>query len=50
VAIFLPLRAAADVMSGLTTRDAPPEVAPAMIRIASPFDLVKALIAGLGPT
>ena len=49
VASFLPRRSAADVISGLTTRNAPPDVAPAMIRIASPFDLAKALIAGLGP-
>jgi hypothetical protein len=28
---------------------APPEVAPEMIRMASPFDFTKALIDGLGP-
>ena len=36
-------------MLGLTTRYAPPDVAPAMIRIAAPLDLAKALIAGFGP-
>src|SRR5712691_6869019 len=45
----LPSRPAADVISGLTTRYAPPDVAPAMIRIAAPLDLAKALIAGFGP-
>ena len=49
VASFLPLRSAALLISGLTTRNAPPEVAPEMIRMASPFDLAKALMAGFGP-
>jgi hypothetical protein len=31
-------------------RKAPPEVAPATMRTASPRDLTKALIAGFGPT
>src|SRR6266550_2444262 len=48
-ATVLPRRTAADVISGLTTRYAPPDVAPAMIRIAAPLDLAKALIAGFGP-
>ena len=37
------------VMSGFTTRLAPPEVAPAMIRTAVPWLLTNALIEGLGP-
>ena len=49
VATFWPFRSAALLMLGLTTRAAPPEVAPAMIRRASPFDFTKALIVGLGP-
>jgi hypothetical protein len=48
-ASFLPLRPAASVISGLTTRRAPPDLAPEMMRTASPLDLVKALIVGLGP-
>ena len=35
----LPLRSAALLMSGLTTRTAPPEVAPETMRMASPFGL-----------
>ena len=38
LAIFLPFRSAGLVISGFTTRDAPPEVAPEMMRTASPFD------------
>ena len=34
----LPFRSAAPLMSGLTTRNAPPEVEPEMTRTASPFD------------
>ncbi len=37
-------------MDGLTTNPAPPDVEPATMRIASPFDFWKALTAGLGPT
>ena len=37
------------VMLGLHDQEAPPEVAPEMIRMASPFDWAKALIAGFGP-
>ena len=37
-------------MLGLTTSNAPPEVEPAMTRIASPWDWTKALVVGLGPT
>ena len=48
-AIFLPLSCAADVIVGATTSAAPPEVAPEMMRIASPCDLANALIAGFGP-
>jgi hypothetical protein len=44
-----PRRSAAEPIPGLTTRAAPPLVAPETIRIASPPDLVKALMAGLGP-
>ena len=36
-------------MSWLTTRDAPPDVLPDTMRIASPSDWAKALIAGFGP-
>src|SRR5437763_8159066 len=50
VATFLPLRPTAELMDGFTTRNAPPEVAPEMMRIASPLLLAKALMAGLGPT
>ena len=49
VATFLPFRSAALLIFGLTTSAAPAEVAPATMRIASPFDLEKALMAGLGP-
>ena len=38
------------MISGFTTRNAPPDAAPDTTRIASPFDLLYALIAGLGPT
>jgi hypothetical protein len=38
------------LMLGLTTRNAPPDVAPETIRIASPPDCANALIAGLGLT
>ena len=37
------------MISGLTTNAAPLLVAPATIRSASPLDLTKALMAGLGP-
>ena len=37
-AMVLPLRSAGPLMSGFTTSDAPPEVAPEMIRRASPLD------------
>ena len=39
VAMLLPLRSAALVMSGLTTRNAPPDVEPEMTRTALPLDL-----------
>ena len=45
----MPLSSVAEEMSGLTTSDAPPEVAPETMRIAWPFDLTKALMAGFGP-
>ena len=48
-AIRLPLRSAAELMPGWTTSEAPPEVAPEMIRMPSPLVLAYALIAGLGP-
>jgi hypothetical protein len=38
VASFLPLRSAGLLMSGFTTRNAPPDVAPEMTRTASPLD------------
>src|SRR5258708_6525863 len=37
-AIVLPLRPAALLMPGLTTKPAPPDAAPAMMRTATPFD------------
>jgi hypothetical protein len=49
VAIVLPLSCSGLVMSGLTTSCAPPSVAPATSRTASPSDLAKALIAGPDP-
>jgi hypothetical protein len=49
LASFAPASRSGLVMSGLTTRKAPPEVAPEMILIASPPDWAKALMAGLGP-
>ncbi len=45
----MPFRSAALLMSGLTTKNAPPEVAPETMRSDSPFDLTNELIAGLGP-
>ena len=50
-AIRLPARSSGFVMSGFTTSDAPPLVAPAMMRMAPPSALLltKALMAGLGP-
>ena len=36
-------------MPSLTTRKAPPEVAPDTMRMAWPLDLMNALMAGLGP-
>ena len=47
---FLPLRSAAVLISGFTTRNAPPEAVPATMRMAAPFDLLYALMAGFGPT
>ena len=44
-----PLSAAAVSIPGLATSWAPPEVAPARSRTASPPDLAKALIAGPEP-
>ena len=49
LAIFRPRRSAAVLISGRTTRNAPPEVDPEMTRTASPLDCEKALMAGLGP-
>ena len=49
VASFLPIRSAGFVIDGCTTRAAPPEVAPATMRIAFPSDFANALIAGFGP-
>ena len=49
LAIFLPLRSAAEVISGLTTRNAPPDVEPEMTRTASPLVFANALMAGFGP-
>src|SRR5207302_8003244 len=49
-AIYLLLSCAGEVMLGLTTSSAPPEVAPAMTRIAEPCDWTNALVVGLGPT
>ncbi len=49
VASFLPTRSAGVVISGCTTSAAPPDVAPATMRIASPSDFAKALMAGFGP-
>ena len=49
VAMVVPARSAGDVISGFTTRNAPPDVAPDTMRSASPSDLAKPLIAGLGP-
>src|SRR3954470_15031559 len=48
-ASFLPLSCAGVVMSGRTTSAAPPDVAPAMMRIAWPLLFTKALMAGFGP-
>lgn len=49
VAMIVPLSCSGEVMSGLVTSWAPAEVEPATRRTASPFDLVKALIAGPEP-
>ena len=38
VAIFAPARSAGDSMPSRTTSDAPPEVVPATMRSASPFE------------
>jgi hypothetical protein len=38
VAIFAPARSAGDSMPSRTTSEAPPEVVPDTMRIASPFD------------
>ena len=37
-------------MSGFTTRNAPPDAAPAMMRDAAPCDCANAFTAGFGPT
>src|SRR5579871_689113 len=50
VAIFLPLRSATLLIEDLTTSDAPPEVAPAMILTAEPCVCAQAVMVGLGPT
>ena len=39
-----------EVMDGSTTKAAPPVAAPDTIRIASPWELMKAFVAGPGPT
>jgi hypothetical protein len=49
LASFFPSSCAGAVIDGWTTRAAPPDVAPATIRIASPPDCANALIAGFGP-
>src|SRR5664279_1196437 len=49
VARVFPTRSDGPLISGLTTSAAPLFVAPATIRMASPLDLAKALIAGFGP-
>ena len=49
VPIFLPLRSAARLIDGLTTKYAPPDAVPATTRM-SPFVFWYALIAGFGPT
>jgi hypothetical protein len=49
VAMRLPRSCSTLVISGFTTSAAPPEVAPATMRSASPLLLTKALMAGLGP-
>ena len=45
----MPARSSGESIPSATTRLAPPEVVPATIRSASPFDWAKPLIAGLGP-
>src|SRR3954465_9581405 len=47
-ATLLPLRSAALLMDGLTTRYAPPDAAPEMI-FTPLFNLVQAVMVGLGP-
>src|SRR5919197_1830797 len=47
---FLPRSWSGAVIDGFTTSSAPPEVAPATSRSASPWLLTYALTAGLGPT
>ena len=49
VAMILPLSCSGEVMSGETTSCAPPEVEPAISRIASPLLFAKALMAGPEP-
>ena len=49
VATFSPFRSSAEVISGVVTRKAPPDVDPDTMRIASPLDWANALIAGFGP-
>ncbi len=49
VAIFLPLRSAAELMSGLTTSATPPDAEPEITRTASPLDLECAFTVGFGP-
>jgi hypothetical protein len=49
VATILFLSCSGEVMSGLTTSWAPPDVEPAITRTPSPLDLAKPLMAGLEP-
>ena len=49
MAIFLPSSCSGLVISGLVTRNAPPDVDPPTMRSASPSDWAKPLMAGLGP-
>ena len=47
VASFLPLRSAALVIDGFTTRNAPPDAAPDTMRISVPFDLLVGVDRGV---
>ena len=49
VASVLSFRSAGALMPSRTTSEAPPDVVPATMRSASPFDLAYPLIAGFGP-